>query len=125
MVGGSGAREAGDGAAARLGLGLVRQNPAGPRERGGEQLAVLPGQPREPQGHLYAFVEWKMLSASLASTFHLEFGRLLPLLEESPPMPRVGLALRCARVWEPARVQGATLLERAGVESAVLSALET
>ena len=28
-------------------------------------------------------------------------------------MPRVGLALRCARVWEPARVQGATLLERA------------
>ena len=30
----------------RLGLRLVRQNPAGPRERRDEQLAVLPGQPR-------------------------------------------------------------------------------
>ena len=52
---------------------------------------------RAASGHLYGLVEWKMLSASLASSFHLEFGRLVPLLDASPPMPRVGFALRCAR----------------------------
>ena len=62
---------------------------------------------RAASGHLYGLVEWKMLSASLASSFHLEFGRLVPLLDASPPMPRVGFALRCARAWE--RAQRSTL----------------
>ena len=62
---------------------------------------------RAASGHLYGLVEWKMLSASFASSFHLEFGRLVPLLDASPPMPRVGFALRCARAWE--RAQRSTL----------------
>ena len=64
---------------------------------------------RAASGHLYGLVEWKMLSASLASSFHLEFGRLVPLLDASPPMPRVGFALRCAR---PRRAQRSTLSVR-------------
>eukprot|EP00321_Phaeocystis_globosa_P019530 CAMPEP_0118829320 /NCGR_PEP_ID=MMETSP1162-20130426/23023_1 /TAXON_ID=33656 /ORGANISM="Phaeocystis Sp, Strain CCMP2710" /LENGTH=129 /DNA_ID=CAMNT_0006760479 /DNA_START=15 /DNA_END=401 /DNA_ORIENTATION=- len=59
--------------------------------------------------NLYGLVEWKMLSASLASSFHLEFGRLVPLLDASPPMPRVGFALRCARAWERAQRSTSTL----------------
>lgn len=58
---------------------------------------------RAASGHLYGLVEWKMLSASLASSFHLEFGRLVPLLDASPPMLRVWFALRCARAWERAQ----------------------
>ena len=64
---------------------------------------------RAASGHLYGLVEWKMLSASLASSFHLEFGRLVPLLDASPPMPRVGFALRCARAWERAQRSTSTL----------------
>ena len=99
--------EGGDGAAAaRLGLGMFSQKPAGPREFVVSSRHHCRAS-RAASGHLYGLVEWKMLSASLASSFHLEFGRLVPLLDASPPMPRVGFALRCARSWE--RAQRSTL----------------